>query len=58
MSGKGSKPRPFSDRKKFEQNWDAIFGSKAVTNQIDTSTPEEEDENVNGKAKQVQSGDT
>jgi len=26
--GKGSKPRPVSDRKKFEDNWDAIFGKK------------------------------
>ena len=29
MSGKGSKPRPFSvDRKTFESNWDKIFKSK------------------------------
>jgi hypothetical protein len=29
MSGKGSKPRPFSvDRKTFESNWDKIFGKK------------------------------
>lgn len=26
--GKGSTPRPISDRKKFEDNWDAIFGKK------------------------------
>lgn len=26
--GKGSKPRPISDRKKFEDNWDRIFGKK------------------------------
>jgi hypothetical protein len=27
--GKGSKPRPLSvPRKKFEENWDKIFGSK------------------------------
>jgi hypothetical protein len=27
MSGKGSKPRPFSvNRKTFESNWDKIFG--------------------------------
>jgi len=26
--GKGSKPRPVSDRKKFEDNWDAIFNKK------------------------------
>jgi hypothetical protein len=29
MSGKGSRPRPFSvDRKTFENNWDKIFGKK------------------------------
>ena len=26
--GKGSKPRPIPDPKKFEENWDKIFGSK------------------------------
>ena len=29
MSGKGSRPRPYSvDRKTFESNWDKIFGKK------------------------------
>ena len=29
MSGKGSRPRPYSvDQKTFESNWDAIFGKK------------------------------
>jgi hypothetical protein len=29
MSGKGSKPRPFSvDRKTYESNWERIFGKK------------------------------
>lgn len=29
MSGKGSRPRPFSvDRKTFENNWERIFGKK------------------------------
>ena len=29
MSGKGSKPRPFSvDRKTFNENWDKIFKKK------------------------------
>lgn len=29
MSGKGSSPRPFSvPRKKFDENWDKIFGKK------------------------------
>ena len=28
--GKGDKPRPIPDRKKFEDNWDAIFKKKKV----------------------------
>jgi len=29
MAGKGSKPRPLSvPRKKFDENWDRIFGRK------------------------------
>jgi len=32
MSGKGSRPRPFSvDRTTFETNWDKIFGKKKFT---------------------------
>ena len=31
MSGKGSRPRPFSvDRKTYESNWDKIFKKKLV----------------------------
>lgn len=26
--GKGSKPRPVADQKKFDDNWDKIFGKK------------------------------
>lgn len=26
--GKGDKPRPVEDRKKFEENWDTIFKKK------------------------------
>jgi hypothetical protein len=30
MSGKGSRPRPYSvDRKTFESNWDKIFSKKS-----------------------------
>lgn len=29
MAGKGSKPRPFTDRKVFDENWERIFGKKA-----------------------------
>jgi hypothetical protein len=32
--GKGSKPRPLSiPRKKFEENWDRIFGKKKQSKQ-------------------------
>ncbi len=34
MSGKGSKPRPFSvDQDTFESNWNNIFNSKKKTDQ-------------------------
>lgn len=57
--GKGSKPRPFTDRKTFESNWDAIFNKKKPEqNQQDTSKPEEEDDHARRKAKQIQSGDS
>jgi hypothetical protein len=28
IMGKGSSPRPIPNRKKFEDNWDNIFGKK------------------------------
>lgn len=28
MSGKGDTPRPIPNRKRYEDNWDAIFGKK------------------------------
>ena len=34
MVGKGSKPRPISNREQFEQNWDTIFGKKDNENSI------------------------
>lgn len=34
MSGKGSRPRPFSvDRKTYENNWERIFGKTVKTKQ-------------------------
>jgi len=37
MSGKGSKPRPFSvDRKVFESNWDRIFAVKQSNQNVPT----------------------
>ena len=38
MSGKGSEPRPIPDRKKFESNWDKIFG-KGKDNGKETQKP-------------------
>lgn len=38
MSGKGSKPRPYSvDRKTFDKNWDKIF-KKTKTKQTKRKT--------------------
>lgn len=37
--GKGSKPRPIEDRKKFEDNWDAIFAPKDKKNAKDSNSP-------------------
>lgn len=28
MTGKGSRPRKIKDKKKFDANWDQIFGKK------------------------------
>lgn len=40
MSGKGSRPRPFSvDRKTFESNWDKIFSKKKNTNSKNKKVP-------------------
>jgi hypothetical protein len=36
--GKGSKPRPIPDRKKFEENWDKIFGNKKKEKQNEDTT--------------------
>ena len=33
--GKGSKQRPTVDKKKFEDNWDAIFGKKDKPSAVD-----------------------
>ena len=45
--GKGSKPRPIEDKKKFEDNWDKIFGSKekqdAKDNDSRTKLPQSKD---------------
>ena len=33
--GKGDSPRPIPDRKKYEDNWDAIFGKKDPPSAVD-----------------------
>ena len=41
MSGKGSKPRPYSvDQKTFDSNWDRIFSNRKKTE------PEKQDEAI------------
>ena len=36
--GKGSKPRPIEDKKRFEDNWDAIFAPKDKNNAKDSDS--------------------
>ena len=48
MSGKGSAPRPFSDRSQFDSNFDAIFGKKDKQGQGESHPEEVDDEQ--GKA--------
>lgn len=39
--GKGSKPRPYSiDKKKFDDNWDRIFGKKKEEDPLDVYNEE------------------
>ena len=37
--GKGSTPRP-TDKKKYEDNWDAIFGKEAILKVMDEKIDE------------------
>jgi len=46
--GKGSKPRPLSDRKQFEDNWDKIFGNKENKSEEENEiNPREDMEKLN-----------
>ena len=45
--GKGSKPRPVSDRKQFEDNWEAIFGKKKTDDDSKTTDKEVKDGSSN-----------
>lgn len=37
MSGKGSRPRPYSvSQEQFGNNWDSIFGKKDMTPKVET----------------------
>jgi hypothetical protein len=58
MSGKGSRPRPYSvDQKTFDSNWDQIFGNKEkqlieeVSKLVaeETLTPTEQSDNTEQK---------
>jgi hypothetical protein len=37
--GKGSAPRPFTDRAVFEDNWDKIFGKQKTVDPLPKETP-------------------
>ena len=37
MAGKGSRPRPVN-KKKFDENWDRIFGKKNQEKPVDNNT--------------------
>lgn len=44
MSGKGSKPRPFSvDMNTYKNNWNVIFGSNPQADNTDTAKTENQD---------------
>lgn len=44
MSGKGSKPRPFSvDMNTYKNNWTVIFGNPHKTDNTDTNKNEYQD---------------
>ena len=49
--GKGSAQRPVTDRKKFEKNWDAIFGkgSNEYGKQKNNRTDERNSEELGGE---------
>lgn len=51
--GKGSSPRPFTDREVFEDNWDKIFGKKKVDYEyeLNKSTGEVEKRFLDGISK-------
>lgn len=42
--GKGSAQRPIEDRKKFNDNWDAIFGAKSKPEETIPPSNKQQDE--------------
>ena len=57
MSGKGSRPRPYSvDQKTFESNWDAIFGKKNV--KVESPEYEEKITQYNEETQEVKRRDS
>ena len=41
QNGKGSKPRPLSNRAKFLKNWDDIFSNKKIDKKTEKSDTQE-----------------
>ena len=49
--GKGSKQRPTGDQKKFDANWDAIFGKKDLPSAVDDCATVKQESAVKSKGK-------
>ena len=46
-AGKGDAPRPMSNRKSFDENWDSIFGKKNSKESTEETTKEQKDHDRN-----------
>jgi len=44
--GKGSKPRPITNQKQFEDNWDKIFGRKKTPDHAKTKVHEDKTKTI------------
>ncbi len=49
--GKGSKQRPTADQKKFDNNWDAIFGKKDKPSAVDDCATAKAESSANERKK-------
>lgn len=54
--GKGSAPRPFSDRPKFEDNWDKIFNKKKKSDDTSPHLVEYELNKSTGELEKIDNG--